>query len=100
MEERIKAKHQKSESMHNLILENRKKLSVSGIEEVESFNEEEIILRTCEDGVLVIKGEDLHINKLSVDTGDVNIAGEVSAMDYIDRSPKSKGSGLLSRLLR
>ena len=100
MEERIKAKHQKNENMHNLILENRKKLSVSGIEEVESFNEEEIILRTCEDGVLVIKGVDLHINKLSVDTGDGNSAGEVSAMDYIDRSPKSKGSGLLSRLLR
>ena len=100
MEERIKAKHQKSETIHNLILENRKKLSVSGIEEVESFNEEEIILRTSEDGVLVIKGEDLHINKLSVDTGDVSIAGEVSAMDYIDRSTKAKGPGLLSRLLR
>ena len=100
MEERIKAKHQKSETIHNLILENRKKLSVSGIEEVESFNEEEIILRTSEEGVLVIKGEDLHINKLSVDSGDVSIAGEVSAMDYIDRSTKAKGPGLLSRLLR
>ena len=100
MEERIRAKQQKTDTVHNLILENRKKLSVSGIEEVESFNEEEIILRTSEDGVLVIKGEDLHINKLSVDTGDVNITGEVSAMDYIDRSPKSKGPGLWSRLLR
>ena len=100
MEERIKTKHQKSETIHNLILENRKKLSVSGIEEVESFNEEEIILRTSEEGVLVIKGEDLHINKLSVDSGDVSITGEVSAMDYIDRSPKVKGPGLLSRLLR
>ena len=100
MEERIKTKHQKPEVIHNLILENRKKLSVSGIEEVESFNEEEIILRTSEDGVLVIKGEELHINKLSVDTGDVSIAGEVSAMDYIDRSVKTKGPGLLSRLLR
>ena len=100
MEERIKAKNSKSEPVHNLILENRKKLSVSGIEEVESFNEEEIILRTSEDGILVIKGEDLHINKLSVDTGDVSIAGEVSAMDYIDRSVKAKGPGLLSRLLR
>ena len=100
MEERKQIKHQRTETIHNLILENRKKLSVSGIEEVESFNEEEIILRTSEQEVLVIKGEDLHINKLSVDTGDVNITGEVSAMDYIDRSSKSKGPGLLTRLLR
>lgn len=100
MEERKQIKHQRTETLHNLILENRKKLSVSGIEEVESFNEEEIILRTSEQEVLVIKGEDLHINKLSVDTGDVNITGEVSAMDYIDRLAKSKGPGLLTRLLR
>ncbi len=100
MEERKTPKQQRYESVHNLILENRAKLSVSGIEEVESFNEEEIILRTLEHGILVIKGEGLHINKLSVDAGDVNITGDFSNLDYIDQSLKSKGPGLLSRLLR
>ncbi len=100
MEERKTAKQQRNETVHNLILENRKKLSVSGIEEVESFNEEEIILRTSDHGILVIKGEDLHINKLSVDSGDVSIVGDVSNMDYIDQSSKKKGPGLISRLLR
>lgn len=100
MEEKKTVKQPRNDAVHNLILENRKKLSVSGIEEVESFNEEEIILRTTHHGVLVIKGRGLHINRLNVDTGDVNIVGEVTAMDYIDESLKSKGPGLLSRLLR
>ena len=100
MEERKMQTKAKQETIHNLILENRKKLSVSGIEEVESFNEEEIILRTSGYGILVIKGTELHINRLNVDSGDVNIAGFVNSMDYIDESLKSRGPGLLSRLLR
>lgn len=100
MEEKRQSNKVRTEQMHNLILENRKKLSVSGIEEVESFNEEEIILRTSSSGVLVIKGKCLHINKLNVDTGDVNIAGEITNMDYVDESSKVKGPSLISRLLR
>ncbi len=100
MEEKKNVNKVKQEPVHNMILENRKKLSVSGIEEVESFNEEEIILRTSRHGVLVIKGERLHINKLNVDTGDVNIVGTVTAMDYIDDSLKEKGPGLFARLFR
>lgn len=100
MEEKRTVKQMRTDSVHNLILENRKKLSVSGIEEVESFNEEEIILRTAQHGVMVIKGLELHINKLNVDSGDVSITGEVVAMDYVDESTKAKGPGLLTRLLR
>lgn len=100
MEEKRHTNKVRSEQLHNVILENRRKLSVSGIEEVESFNEEEIILRTSHSGMLVIKGTGLHINKLNVDSGDVNISGDISNMDYIDESAKTKGPGLLSRLLR
>lgn len=100
MEEKRTVKQTKPDILHNLILENRRKLSVSGIDEVESFNEEEIILRTRNNGILVIKGMELHINKLNVDSGDVNILGEVTSMDYVDESAKTKGPGLLSRLLR
>lgn len=100
MEEKRTLKQTKTDSVHNLILENRRKLSVSGIDEVESFNEEEIILRTKNNGVLLIKGMELHINKLNVDSGDVNILGEVTSMDYVDQSTKAKGPGLISRLLR
>ena len=99
MEEKKTTRQIKSETVHNLILENRKKLSVSGIADVESFNEEEIVLATISHGVLVIKGSELHINKLSVDSGDVSITGEVCAMDYVDRTPKSRG-GFIAKLLR
>ena len=100
MEDKKTLTKAKQETIHNLLLENRKKLSVSGIEEVESFNEEEIVLRTSQHGVIVIKGAELHINKLNVDTGDVNISGMVVSMDYIDESVKTKGPGLLAKILR
>lgn len=99
MDEKKTARQVKNESIHNLILENRKKLSISGIEDVESFNEEEIVLVTISHGMLVIKGTQLHINKLSVDSGDVSITGEVCAMDYVDTTRK-RGGSLISRLLR
>lgn len=90
----------RQEPVHNLILESRKRLSVSGVDEVESFNEEEIILRTHQSGVLIIKGSQLHINRLNVDTGDVNITGVIDSMDYIAESPDAKGPGFLARLLK
>ena len=78
---------------HTISVENRERTVVTGVMDVESFNEEEIILRTSEHGILVIKGEELHINRLSVDTGDVSIVGDVSNMDYIDRSAKALTNG-------
>lgn len=100
MEEKRTQKTNRLETVHNLILENRRKLSVSGVDDVESFNEEEIVLRTDQHGIMIIKGEELHINKLSTDTGDVIISGEITDMNYVERSMKTKGPGLISRLLR
>jgi len=87
----------KTEILHNLIMENRAKLSVSGVEDVESYNEEEIILHTQMD-TLVIMGCDLKINKLSVDTGEVAIEGNVDSLRYITSS-KNRGS-LFSRIFK
>lgn len=100
MDEKKTVKTIHGDTSHNIIMENRKKASVSGVDDVESFNEDEIVLHTAEHGVLVIRGSDLHINKLSVDTGDVNISGEISSMEYIAVSLKSKGPGLFARLLK
>ncbi len=100
MEEKRVVKTVKSETVHNVILENRKKISVSGVDDVESFNEEEIVLHTKEQGILLIKGASLHINRLSIDTGDVNITGEINAMEYLAVSLKSKGSGFFGKLFK
>ena len=100
MEQKRTIKTVKSETVHNVILENRKKISVSGVDDVESFNEEEIILHTQDQGVLVVKGGGLHINKLNVDSGDVNITGEINSMEYLAVSLKSKGSGFFGKMFK
>ena len=97
MEEKRTIKTVKSETVHNVILENRKKISVSGVDDVEK---EEIILHTQDQGVLVVKGGDLHINKLNVDSGDVNITGEINSMEYLAVSLKSKGSGFFGKMFK
>lgn len=88
------------ETTHNLIMENRRKLSVSGVEDVDSFDEESIILYT-EAGLLTVKGSELHINKLSVESGEVAIEGEIDSVVYSDAdSSKGHGMGLLGKLFK
>lgn len=66
---------------HNITMEDRARLTVSGVEDVESFDEREIVMRTSA-GTLVITGADLSVSRLSVDTGDVNVQGLVTALCY------------------
>lgn len=81
---------------HHLILEEREQLVVSGVEEVESFDENTIYLTTTLGG-LEIQGEELHIEKLSLDGGDLKVEGRVSALIY--ETEGGRRGGLLSRLL-
>ena len=87
--------------IQNLILENRGKLSVSGVLDVLSFDDQVIIIET-ELGLLTIKGENLRINKLSIDTSEVIVEGDISSMNYSDNKnniEKSKGS-LISKIFK
>lgn len=82
---------------HNIIMENRRNLTITGVMDIDSFDEETVIVFT-EQGELTIKGANLHINKIDVDTGDLLMEGEVDSLSYSDNQPQ-KG-GLLSRLFR
>ncbi len=84
-------KIQKPKMPHNIIMENRKKLSLTGVLDIDSFNEQGIIALT-ELGVLIIKGLDLHINKLNVDSGDVSVEGEIASLVYTNLNDKKTGS--------
>lgn len=85
---------------HSIILENREKLSVSGVEHVNNFNSEMIILETVA-GVLTIKGEELDVNKLSIEDGNLSISGTVYSLGYSDReSFGAKGTGFLGKMFR
>ena len=81
---------------HRLILEEREHLTVSGVEEVESFDENLIVMDTAQ-GVLVVRGEDLHIEKLSLDGGDLKVEGTVESLTY-EEDRRGRG-GFFSRLL-
>lgn len=80
---------------HHLILEEREHLTVSGVEEVESFDENTIVMDTAQ-GVLIVRGEGLHIEKLSLDGGDLKVEGTVEALSYEERRQKG---GFFARLL-
>jgi len=86
----------RSEAPHHLILEDREKLTVSGVEEVESFDENTIVMDTAQ-GALVVRGENLHIEKLSLDGGDLKVEGMVESLSY-EENRRNKG-GFLARLL-
>lgn len=86
--------------IQNLILENRGKLSVSGVLDVLSFDDQVVIVET-ELGLLTVKGENLRINKLSIDTSEVIVEGDISSLTYSDSKTleKSKGS-LISKIFK
>ena len=78
----------------NLILENRKRLSVSGVEEVSGFDDSHVRMRTNL-GILLAQGEELLVESLSVETGDAVITGKISELIYEEYSGDG---GWLSRL--
>jgi sporulation protein YabP len=71
---------------HNLLMENREILEITGVKDVQSFNEEEITAIT-DWGDLLIKGDKLHVEVLDLQTGDLKIAGNISALVYSDNTP-------------
>jgi sporulation protein YabP len=85
--------------VQNLVLENREKLSISGVIDVESFNDECVIVDT-ELGVLVIRGEDLHINKLNLDDSVLNIEGDIMSLEYSDREGSKSKGGFFSKMFK
>lgn len=89
-------KEKTTQKPHNVILENRSQLTVTGVEDVDTFDDNRIILKTVA-GTLLIRGENLHIDKLSVDTGDMSVTGKVTDMGYEDTAP---AGSLWSRLFK
>ena len=85
--------------IQNLILENRNKLSISGVKDVLSFDDQVVIMET-ELGLLTVKGEKLKINKLSIDTSEVIVEGEINNLGYNDHSKKEQESGLFSKIFK
>lgn len=86
---------------HKLILSNRQSGAVSGVRDVISFDEKMIVLSTqC--GKLTIKGDQLHVNQLNLEKGDVDISGKVDTLIYSEDGKKSENrkESVLGRLFK
>ena len=86
-------------TIQNLILESRQKLSISGVLDVLSFDDQIVIVET-ELGLLNVKGENLRINKLSIDTSEVIIEGDIYSLLYSDKSSDKKGNSLIGKIFK
>ena len=82
-----------TQGRHSLILENRSGLGISGVTDVDNFDENSILLYT-QLGELVIRGKKLHINVMNVETGDLSVEGDICALIYGDRNTKKKATFL------
>lgn len=88
-----------SNIIQNLILENRSKLSVSGVLDVLSFDDQIIIIET-ELGLLTVKGDNLRINKLSIDTSEVIVEGEIISLTYSNKDLDKKNESFLGKIFK
>ena len=84
-----------SAATHRLELAGREHLTVTGVEDVERFDETGIVMSTSA-GTLVVTGEDLHIGKLSLDGGELHVDGRIDSVTYED--DRQSGGGFFSRL--
>ena len=82
---------------HSVILEDRKQLSLSGVSDVSGFDEETVILET-ELGQLTVKGNSLHINRFSLETGELDLDGNICSLVYAEN--KQTEGGFFSKLFR
>lgn len=85
--------------IQNIVLENRNKLTISGVLDVLSFDDQIVILET-DLGLLNIKGEDIRINKLSIDTSDVILEGEIDSLSYSQKDENKKASSILGKIFK
>ena len=95
-----KSENKTIQGASSLSLENRKILSITGVNEVINFDEEKISLKT-DLGPLLIKGSELKMNKLDVQNGEVIIGGFISNIDYLNKINKRKRNiNLLSKIFK
>ncbi|UJL46497.1 sporulation protein YabP [Virgibacillus sp. NKC19-16] len=84
---------------HYVKLNNRKNLEITGVKEVDSFDNEEFLLETVM-GYLIIRGQNLQLQNLDVGDGVVSIKGKIYELSYVDEQQQEKAKGFFSKLFR
>lgn len=76
---------------HKITMLGREKLTVSGVEDVDSFDDDKIVAYTVE-GVMTVKGAEFRINRLNVEDGELEVEGDIDCIEYADGHKSDKGS--------
>lgn len=85
---------------HRFAMEDRRKASLTGITDVYSFDPAKVVLES-DYGMVTIKGADLHVNRLSVEKGELDVDGRIDSVSYSETGGFSKkGESFMGRLLR
>mgnify|MGYP001046528620 FL=1 len=85
---------------HKLMLTDRRTCTINGVNDVLSFDVNEILLET-EQGMLMIKGNELHVSRLSLDKGEVDVDGRIDSFTYSENAGYgAKGESLIARLFK
>lgn len=95
----IMMEEKQSAGIHRVLLENRKKAVITGVQEIHSFNENEVLLLS-EAGKILLKGEQLHVRKLNLEKGDAEVEGRVDSLSYLTRNAHKKDESILKRMFR
>lgn len=92
-------KQDKIVTNQNIFVENREKVSVTGVSDIHSFDDELVIAETNL-GILTIKGNDLKMNKLNLENNDLIIEGKIIALAYSDINSTNKKPGIMNKLFK
>lgn len=86
--------------IHKLMMTNRRTCTINGVADVLAFDLNEILLET-DQGMLMVKGNDLHVNRLTLEKGEVDIEGKIDSLTYSEVSGYgAKGESLFSKLFK
>ena len=89
----------KNISTHTVSIDRRENIMITGVMDVISFDEETIIAET-EMGILLIRGGNLHVNRLNLDNGELAVDGEINNVTYEDHNNFGKSKSLLGKLFK
>lgn len=85
---------------HKINLTNRRMCLLTGVKDVVAFDLHEVLLET-EQGMLTMKGDDLHVSRLSLEQGEVDVDGRIDSLVYSEAAGYGqKGESLFARLFR
>jgi sporulation protein YabP len=89
----------RSASRHALQVDKRERVTVTGLIDVISFDEESVIGET-EMGVIIIRGVNLHVNRINLENGELSVSGEIDGITYENPGSGAKGKSLLGKLFK